>query len=109
MTLLKSGVAWTVTLNQSDQLVEKIDRGQEYKNFVQQIQSKQHLTFTLKIDELLFRDREKTRLGFTELQEKTLHDIAEVCRSNNKRTHASENKISSVIITYLGSLIVMMN
>ena len=78
---LEIGVAWTVTLNRNDQLGQKIDRGQEYKNFVQHIRSKQHLTFTLKIDDLLFRAREKTRLCFTELQEKTLHDIAEVCRS----------------------------
>ena len=78
---LEIGMAWTVTLNQSDQLVQKIDRGQEYKNFVQQIQARQRLTFTLKIDELLFREREKTRLGFSELQKKVLHDIAEVCRS----------------------------
>lgn len=78
---LEIGVAWTVILNQNDQLVQKIDRGQEYKNFVQQIRPKQHLTFTLKIDDFLFRAREKTRLRFTELQEETLRDIAEVCRS----------------------------
>ena len=78
---LEIGMAWTVTLNQNGQLVQKIDGGREYKNFVQQIQSKQRLTFTLKIDDLLFRDREKARLGFSELQEKSLHDIAEVCRS----------------------------
>ncbi len=92
---LEIGVAWTVTLNQSDQLVQKIDRGQEYKNFVQQIQSKQHLTFTLKIDELLFRDREKTQLNFTELQEKTLHDIAEVCRSTTNELMQREQDFFS--------------
>ena len=75
---LEIGVAWTVTLDHNNRLVQKIDRGQEYKNFIQQIQAGQHLTFTLKIDELLFRQLEKTRLGFTELQEKTLRDIAEV-------------------------------
>jgi CRISPR-associated protein Csm5 len=78
---LEIGMAWTVTLNQNDQLVQKIDRGREYKNFVQQIQAGQCLTFTLKIDELLFRQREKDRLNFNDLQEKTLRDIAEVCRS----------------------------
>ena len=78
---LEIGMAWTVTLNQNDRLVQKIDRGQEYKNFVQQIRNGQSLTFTLKIDELLFREREKARLGFSALQEKTLHDIVEVCRS----------------------------
>ncbi len=78
---LEIGMAWTVTLNQNSQLVQKIERGREYKNFVQQFQSGQHLTFTLKIDELLFRAREKKRLGFSDLQENTLRDIAEVCRS----------------------------
>ena len=78
---LEIGMAWTMTLNQNNALVQKIDRGREYKNFVQQIRSKQHLTFTLKIDDLLFRDREKQRLGFNNLQQETLQDIAEVCRS----------------------------
>ena len=82
---LEIGVAWTVTLNQNDRLVEKIDDRQEYKNFVQQIQTKQRLTFTLKIDELLFREREKARLGFDAQQAEMLTDIAEVCRSE---THA---------------------
>ncbi|RKU22867.1 type III-A CRISPR-associated RAMP protein Csm5 [Candidatus Poribacteria bacterium] len=87
---LEIGMAWTVTLDQNDQLTQKIDRGQAYKNFVQQIQARQCLTFTLKIDELLFREREKTRLGFSELQEKTLYDIAEVCRSATDELIQSE-------------------
>lgn len=87
---LEVGMAWTVTLNQNDQLVQKRDRGQEYKNFVQQIQAKQCLTFTLKIDELLFREREKARLSFGELQEKTLRDIAEVCRTATHELMQSE-------------------
>ena len=87
---LEIGAAWTVTLNQNDQLVQKIERGQEYKNFVQQIQARQQLTFTLKIDDLLFREREKTRLRFTELQEKSLRDIAEVCRSATDELIQSE-------------------
>ena len=77
---LEIGMAWTVTLNQNNQLVQKIDRGREYKNFVQQIQAGQRLTFTLKIDELLFREKEKTRLHFSDLQEENLRDIAKVCR-----------------------------
>ncbi len=77
--VLEIGMAWTVTLDQSGQLVQKIDRGQEYKNFVQQIQHGQNLTFTLKIDELLFREREKTRLGFNELQIDAVQNIADVC------------------------------
>ena len=78
---LEIGLAWTLTLDQNDQLVQKIDRGREYKNFVQHIQTGQRLTFTLKIDENLFREQEKTRLDFSPLQEKVLRDIAEVCRS----------------------------
>ena len=78
---LEIGMAWTLTLNQSNELVQKVDRGREYKNFVQQIQAKQHLTFTIKVDDLLFRDHEKERLSFNDLQQETLQDIAEVCRS----------------------------
>ena len=87
---LEIGMAWTVTLDQSNQLVQKVDRGQEYKNFVQQLQVRQRLTFTLKIDELLFREREKTRLGFSALQERTLHDIAKACRSATDELLQSE-------------------
>ncbi len=87
---LEIGVAWTVTLNQSDRLVQKIDNGQEYKNFVQQIQTKQRFTFTLKIDELLFREREKARLGFDAQQAEMLTDIAEVCRSETQALMESE-------------------
>ena len=78
---LEIGMAWTMTLNQNNELVQKVDRGREYKNFVQQIRTEQSLTFTLKIDDLLFREREKEQLGFNDLQQKTLQDIAEVCRS----------------------------
>lgn len=78
---LEIGMVWTMTLNQSNELVQKIDRGRKYKNFVQQIQAQQRLTFTLKIDDLLFREQEKERLDFNDLQQETLQDIAEVCRS----------------------------
>lgn len=79
---LEIGMVWTGTLDPDDQLVQKIDRGREYKNFVQQIQARQCLTFTLKIDELLFREREKERLDFSDAQKETLQDIAEVCRTD---------------------------
>ena len=85
---LEIGMAWTVTLNQNNQLVQKIEGNRAYKNFVQQFQSNQRLTFTLKIDDLLFREHEKDRLSFSDLQENVLHDIAEVCRS---ATHALMN------------------
>ncbi len=74
------GTAWTVTLDQDNKLVQKIDDGKEYKNYVQQIQAGQNLTFTLKIDELLLRELEKTRLHFSDLQEETLRNIVKVCR-----------------------------
>ena len=71
--------AWTVTLNQNNELVQKIEGNTEYKNYVEVIQGVKSLTFTLKIDDLLFRNREKDRLNFNQLQEKTLREIADVC------------------------------
>ncbi len=71
--------AWTVTLNQNNQLEQKIEGNTEYKNYVEVIQGVKSLTFTLKIDDLLFRDREKDLLNFSNLQEKTLREIADVC------------------------------
>ena len=41
-------MAWTVTRNQNNELVQKIDGRTEYKNFVEVIQGGQTLTFTLK-------------------------------------------------------------
>lgn len=78
---LEIGTAWTITLNKNDQLVQKINNGREYKIFVQQFQVKQQLTFTLKIDEQLFREQEKRRLNFNSQQQEMLTDIAEVCRT----------------------------
>ena len=63
-------MAWTVTLNNNNQLVQKVDNGTEYKNFVEVIQAKQQLSFTLKIDEWLFREREKTLLEFSDFARK---------------------------------------
>ena len=76
--------AWTVTLNQNNELIQKVEGNTEYKNFVEVIQGHQSLTFTLKIDDLLFRDREKDRLNFNNLQEKTLREIADVCKFETK-------------------------
>lgn len=87
---LEIGMVWTMTLNRNNELGQKIDRGREYKNFVQQIKIKQCLPFTLKIDDLLFREREKERLGFNDLQQETLQDIAEVCRSAMDQLMQSE-------------------
>lgn len=78
---LEIGTAWTVTLNSNDQLVRKVDRGKEYKNFVQQIRTGQRFTFTLKIDDLLLREQEKKRLRFSDFQEQKLRSIAKACSS----------------------------
>ena len=92
---LEIGMAWTVTLNQNNELVQKVDRGREYKNFVQQFRVGQRLTFTLKIDDLLFREREKARLGFSDLQQEVLQDIAEVCRSATDQLMQGEREFFS--------------
>lgn len=92
---LEIGMAWTMTLNPNNELVQKVDRGREYKNFVQQIRANQHLMFTLKIDDLLFRDREKQQLDFNALQQETLQDIAEVCRSATDQLTRSERDFFS--------------
>ena len=84
--------AWTVTLNQKDELVQKIDNGTEYKNCVEVIQGVKTLTFTLKIDDLLFRDREKDYLNFSNLQENTLREIAYVCNDEANILMENEQK-----------------
>ena len=76
--------AWTVTLIQNNELVQKIEGNTEYKNYVEVIQGVKTLTFTLKIDDMLFRSREKERLNFSNLQEKTLREIADVCRHETR-------------------------
>lgn len=103
---LEIGMVWTLTLDQSNQLVQKVDGGRAYKNFVQQIQHGQSLTFTLKIDELLFREREKARLGFSNSQKDMLQDIAEVCRSDaaalmeNERDFFDDYNLSEIAECY---------
>lgn len=72
--------AWTVTLNQNNQLVQKIEGNTEYKNCIEVIQGGQSLTFTLKIDDFLFREREKKILKFSKVKEKMLRKFADVCQ-----------------------------
>ena len=76
--------AWTVTLNQKGELVQKIDNGREYKNFVEVIQGVKSLTFTLKIDDWLFDDPAYTTLGFNDTQYGAIQSIFDVCYSANK-------------------------
>ncbi|MBI1928961.1 type III-A CRISPR-associated RAMP protein Csm5 [Candidatus Poribacteria bacterium] len=76
---LEMGVVWTVTLDNRNQLVKKIDRGREYKVFVEQVRSGQSLEFSIKIDDLLFKDPAKRRLNFTDQQEKAIREIPAAC------------------------------
>ncbi len=76
---LEIGTAWTVTLNSSTQLEQKIDRNQEYKIFTEQIQPRQQLTFSLKIDEWLLKAPATKQLDFTPSQGDAIRDIAAVC------------------------------
>ena len=77
---LEMGVAWTVTLNRNDRLVQKREGSNEYKTFVEQIRVEQTFDFSIKIDKSLFGQREKRELGFTAEQEQVLcEELAEVC------------------------------
>ena len=66
---LEMGVAWTVTLNQDGELVQKREGNREYKTFVEQIRTEQTFDFSIKIDKSLFRQREKRELGYSDRQE----------------------------------------
>ena len=77
---LEMGLAWTVTLNRNDRLVQKQEKGREYKIFVEQIRAEQTFDFSIKIDKSLFGQREKQELGFTAEQEQLLREeLAEAC------------------------------
>ena len=77
---LEMGVAWTVTLNQQGELVQKREGGREYKNFVEQIRAKQSSDFSIKIDKSLFGQREKRELGYSDHQERVVcEELADVC------------------------------
>ena len=77
---LEIGVAWTVTLNRNDRLVQKRQGNSEYKTFVEQIRAEQTFDFSIKIDKSLFGQREKRELGFTAEQERVLcEEFAEAC------------------------------
>ena len=69
---LEMGVAWTVTLNQDGELVQKREGNREYKTFVEQIRAEQTLDFSIKIDKSLFRPLEKRELGYSDRQEEVI-------------------------------------
>ena len=77
---LEMGVAWTVTLNQDGDLVQKREGNREYKTFVEQIRTEQTFDFSIKIDKSLFGQREKRELGYSDQQERVVcEELAEVC------------------------------
>ena len=77
---LEMGVAWTVTLNQDGEFVQKREGNREYKTFVEQIRAEQTFDFSIKIDKSLFRQREKGELGYSDRQERVICDeLADVC------------------------------
>ena len=75
---LEMGLAWTVTLNRNDRLVQKRESGREYKIFVEQIRIDQPFDFSIKIDKSLFGQREKRELGYSDQQERV------VCEENRR-------------------------
>lgn len=87
---LEIGTAWTVTLDSNGELVQKIEGNQEYKTFVEQIQTKQNLTFSLKTDEWLLKQPAKRRLGFNDSQKDVIQSIAEVCNHTARGLMKSE-------------------
>ncbi len=98
--------AWTVTLNQNNQLVQKIEGNTEYKNCAEVIQGGQSLTFTLKIDDWLLDDPAYTKLGFTDTQYGAIHSIFDVCYGVNKNFIDKEikfyNNFASIYNLYNG-------
>ena len=77
---LEMGVAWTVTLNQRGELVQKRERGREYKTFAEQIRAEQTFDFSIKIDKSLFGGHEKRELGYSDHQERVVcEELADVC------------------------------
>ena len=88
---LEMGVAWTVTLNQDGELVQKREGNREYKTFVEQVRAEQTCDFSIKIDKSLFRQREKDELGYSDRQERVVcEELADVCNFVTKGLANSE-------------------
>ena len=78
---LEMGVAWTVTLNQVGNLVQKREGNREYNTFVEQVRAAQTFDFSIKIDKSLFGQREKDELGYSDRQECVVcKELADVCK-----------------------------
>ena len=77
---LEMGVAWTVTLNQDGELIQKKEGNREYKTFAEQIRAEQTFDFSIKIDKSLFGGREKSELGYSDHQERVVcEELAGTC------------------------------
>ena len=77
---LEMGLAWTVTLNQDGELIQKKEGNREYKTFVEQIRAEQTFDFSIKIDKSLFGRREKRELEYSNQQERVVcEELAAVC------------------------------
>ena len=77
---LEIGMAWTATLNRNNRLVQKRQRGREYKTLVEQIRAEQTFDLSIKIDKSLFGPREKRKLGYSDQQEQVVCEkLADVC------------------------------
>lgn len=77
---LEIGMAWTVTLNQDGNLVQKREGNREYKTFVEQVRAAQTFDFSIKIDKSLFGQREKRELRYSNQQERVVcEELANVC------------------------------
>ena len=88
---LEMGVAWTVTLNQHGELVQKREGNREYKTFVEQIHADQTFDFSIKIDKSLFGGREKSELGYSDHQERAVcEELADVCNFGTKELAKDE-------------------
>ena len=89
---LEMGLAWTVTLDHRNQLVQKRERGREYKTFVEQIRTGQTLKFSVKIDDFLFSDRADKDLHFQGPKQEAVESMAVLC--NNFAKGFIEDEIS---------------
>ena len=104
---LEMGLAWTVTLNQDGELVQKKEGNREYKTFVEQIRADQTLDFSIKTDRSLFGQREKQELGFTAEQEQLLcKELAEACNfvakglANSEAGFFEDYKLDEIVKFY---------
>jgi CRISPR-associated protein Csm5 len=76
---LEIGEAWTVTLDPRNRLVQKRERGQEYKTFVEQLRVGQRLQLSIRIDDFLFSDGAEKDLHFQGPKQEAINQLPAVC------------------------------